>query len=151
MKKYFFLLMALSLAFFSCKLEKPAPEQTVIDNYRAMDEENISNYMKTVTGPRAAIADTLLEELFRDYDVSYTIDTIQLLSMVGDVAEVRTVVTARDEGGPKKFTDNRMVILHKLRYEHSKWLIFFSEPIETHFFGKQTIGDTTRADQDTDR
>lgn len=148
MKRYLILFFLIFLVSISCQSPKSTPEQTVIDNFKAMDEENISKYMKTVTGPRAGIADTLLKELFRDYDVSYTVEDIKLLSVVDEIAQVKTVVVAKDEGGPKKYRDNRMVFLHKLRKEHGKWLISFSEVLEMEIFDK-TQPDTTLIARDT--
>ena len=118
----------LSMAFIlGCGVETSSPEEIVLKSYRALDDEDIGAYLSTVSGPRADVAGSLLIELFEDYDVSYTMDTIELLSEVSDVAMVRTVVMARDEGGPKKYHDNRMVAYHKLKYDNNRWTIYFSE------------------------
>ena len=119
--------MSLALFFVGCGGERPSPLDAVRESYRAMDSEDIDAYLATVTGPRAAAAETLLADFFADYDVAYSIDSIELVSEMGNVAQVRTVVTATDRGGPKKFHDNRMVAVHKLRFEHGKWRIFFSD------------------------
>ncbi|RKZ31118.1 hypothetical protein DRQ36_03215 [bacterium] len=138
--------------FLACGYETPDPTQTVIDNYRAMDEENTSLYMSTVSGPRADIAGTLLESLFVNYDVSYTIDTVELLSKIKDQAQVRSVVTMRDQGGPKYFRHMRVVSLHKLHYENGKWTIYFTETEKPQILEEtpvDTIVAKTRTEKDT--
>ena len=143
------LVLAALLSVLACTGERPAPEKTVIENYRALEAEDAEAYRQTVGGARASVADTLLEELFNDYDVTYEIDTIELLSMVGDVAQVRTVVTARDVGGPNKYHDNNMEAVHKLKYENGSWRIHFTE------VGRPKLGSpevrTGRTSRDTSR
>ena len=122
---------------FACAKEM-TPEQTVIENFKALGDENIQLYMATVGGPRADAAGQLLSTLFSDYDVAYTIDTIQLLSNVGGMAQVRTVVTAKDKGGPKKYHDNQMVFIQKLSKENGKWVIVSAEVERKNIFGVES-------------
>lgn len=138
MKKLFFIIIPL-LLIMACAQEN-TPESVVRDYYRAMDEEDIELYMSTVSGARADIAGDLLEKFFDNYDVSYTIDTLLVLTKVGDKAQVICVVTAMDEGGPKEFSDNRITVLNKLQRKYGKWTIYDAEtstPIKLDEEGKE--------------
>ncbi len=122
-----FLLSLVFIILSGCASEKLSPAEVVRENYRAMETEDIQLYRKTVTGARESTADTLLVMFFNEYDVAYSIDSIETIGELGDIAQVRTVVTATDRGGPNKFHDNRMVAIHKLRLDRGKWKIFYSE------------------------
>ncbi|HHS50358.1 MAG TPA: hypothetical protein ENN07_04505 [candidate division Zixibacteria bacterium] len=132
----FALVITVVAVFFACSVERPSPEETVRSSYLAMENEDIEAYLETVTGPRAAVAGTLLVSFFDEFDVAYSIDTIELLGEIGDVAQVRTVVTATDRSGTGNFRDNRMEAIHKLRFERGKWRIYFSEVGEPVFLGR---------------
>ncbi len=125
--RIFILFLSIAIFFIACETERQSPIDTVRANYAAMGNEDIAAYLETVTGARSAVAETLLSVFFEDYDVAYSIDSIELAGEIGNVAQVRTVVTSTDRGGPNKFHDNRMTATHKLRLERGKWRIFFSE------------------------
>jgi len=118
------------LMLLSCGFTQNDPEEVVRDYYRAMDEEDVELYMSTVSGPRADVAGLYLDKFFADYDITYTIDTLFTLSKVGKEAQVLCVVTAKNEGGPKKFTDNRITVLSKLRLDRGIWTIYNAETSE---------------------
>ena len=135
--KKFFIAVVIVLFVMACVQEND-PEKVVREYYRAMDEEDFELYMSTVSGARADIASDLLIKFFENYDVSYTIDTIATLTRVGDKAQVICMVTARDEGGPKKFSDNRITVLNKLRRKNLRWTIYdaeLSEPVKLDSLG----------------
>jgi hypothetical protein len=143
-------LLLIPLFFLACAKEA-TPEQTVIDNFKALQNENVELYMSTVSGARADAAGQLLPTLFADYDVLYTIDTLQVLSNVGGLAQVRAVVTAKDKGGPKKYHDNQMVFIQKLENKNGKWFIISAEIERRNVFGMEQPKDSATAQtaQDT--
>ncbi len=116
-----------SILLAGCSADRGDPAQVVRDYYRAMDEENVELYYSTVSGARADIAGVLLEKFFSEYDVTYNIDTLFIVSQTGDKAQVLCRVTSLDAGGPKKFHDNRLTILSKLRYRNGRWTIYDAE------------------------
>ncbi len=126
MKRYLLLAVLPVILLFGCAQEND-PVQVVRDYYRAMETEDVKLYMSTVSGPRADAAGDYLEKYFTNYDVQYTIDTIGLLSKIGNEAQVLSIVTARDAGGPKKFTNNRVTVLNFLRKHNNSWTIYDSE------------------------
>ncbi|MCK5833736.1 hypothetical protein KAH81_08720 [bacterium] len=137
--KYLFLFIMLLLIFIACEAPKQSPLDTVKANYMAMQNEDIEAYLKTVSGPRAYVAGTLLVKFFEDYNVDYNIDTIELLGEISDVAQVRTVVTATDRKGANEFHDNRMVAIHKLKFDAEGWRINLSEVEKPVFLDKTPV------------
>ena len=147
MKKCFLTALLVLLLIIACA-EQNTPEQVVRDYYTAMDNEDIELYMSTVSGPRADVAGEHLAKFFADYDISYTVDTLALLSKVGNEAQVLCVVTAMDEGGPKKFTSNRISVLNMIRKNGGRWTVYdaeVSKPIKLDEQGNP-IGEPAKKD-----
>jgi len=144
-------LIALFLVFIVIGCDKRAsqdPIQVVQTSYEAWENEDIEAYLSTVSGARADVAGTLLVKFFESYDITYTIDSIELVSQLNDQAVVYTVVTARDKGTASKFTDNITRSYHKLKKENGIWTIYFSETKKPEIIEKPTspenVADTIR-------
>ena len=151
MKIRIFAYILLSILFVACTTESPGPKETVINSYLALDQEDANLYMTTVTGNRAVMASSLLAGFFEDYDVSYTIDSIEVVSEDKKRAEVFALVSARDEGGPKLYHDNKTATYHKLHLMNGKWKIESTVIDEFTFLEQKrknnpTIADTASAE-----
>ena len=122
------LLIATLLVFNGCGVDETV--QADIDNFikanvQHAQNEDIEAYMKDLstnneqrntTRARAA-------ELFVDYDLSYTLDSIEIKSAKNENAEVEVTISTRKEAGEKEFNNNQVKMLYTLVQEGGNWKI----------------------------
>ncbi len=98
----------------------------VRSNFAALSSRDLDAYMKTIDLSAHAPGQidfirSAMQALFNRFEVFYALETIELVGLDGDAAEVRVVQTARC--ADRAFQDNRSAIVHRLRKEGGVWRI----------------------------
>ena len=104
-------------------------EEALSENLEFCEAEDFEGYLSTMHPE--AIDEALkkqMRNLWDTFDLAYSIESIELVSMTGDKAIVRVIQTTTKKRGPA-FGDNRGVFIHELRKHEKKWK-FFSTGVE---------------------
>ncbi len=124
-----FCLLLIGIAFTACdgKSKDPAITELMTANMAACQREDMDRAMATVhpDSPMREQTETMLAQVFAAYDLSYTLDSMEILSNDGDVARVRVKQTTRKVDGPA-FRDNRIQIVNELRKSGDDWKLYDS-------------------------
>lgn len=75
----------------------------------------------------------MMVELFRDYDLKLDIESVRILKISENKADVEVQqVTSKVSG--EEFRDNRTKIVHQLKKVDGAWKISGSKPIKIDYF-----------------
>ncbi|MBD2040251.1 hypothetical protein [Microcoleus sp. FACHB-672] len=102
--------------------------KSVIDlQAKALNEENIDVYMKTISqsSPQYSLTVEVLTELFQQYDLKYEITDMEFLTLAQNEAKVKIIQTTTKIKGPA-FRDNKTVIIHTLRKDNGEWKFYLT-------------------------
>jgi hypothetical protein len=106
-------------------LSENAVVQVLYDNINALNNEDLEGAMRTIS-PESASYDATREmttQLFRDYDIKYTLESYKVLSITPEQAKVEIVQVTRNQND-MPFNDNRMTAIHELRPYQGQWKIY---------------------------
>lgn len=97
----------------------------VMENLRASNAEEIDAYMATIhsRSPLYEQTETSLFTIFRDYDLSYSLDKLELLKAKPTEVQLAFELTTSKLSGPS-FRDNTVVGVMILRQEGGQWKIY---------------------------
>ena len=118
------------LFVFGCSDSAPVEiEKLLNENLKFCEAEDFEGYLSTMHPE--AINEVLKNEmlsLWHTYDLSYSIESIELVSMTENKTIVRVIQTTTKKRGPS-FADNRGTFIHELRKHDNAWK-FFSTGVE---------------------
>jgi hypothetical protein len=105
--------------------EEQAVLDAVYENIAASNLENIERYMASIHSQSEEYQQTrqLLEELYRDYDLTATLRNVELTSYTADEAQVSFVLETRKRSGPD-FRNNVINGVFILRPENGQWKLY---------------------------
>ncbi|MBD3263875.1 MAG: hypothetical protein GF375_02085 [Candidatus Omnitrophica bacterium] len=127
-----FVLGVLFSVFLSCVCFAETNEEeifrVVYDNLAAMEEENLVDYMDTISedSPGYNTTKQQLLILFNNYDLDYEIESIELLESSANEAKVKVIQSTRKIEGPE-FRNNKIVGIHTLEKTDGGWKIYSTE------------------------
>ena len=110
------------------------PIETVRENIRASNAEDVERYMSTIHSRSPLYRSTrqALETVFDDYDLSYRLTNVELIEQDGEEARINfTIVTTKILGPP--FADNRVTGEMIMRIEDGQWKIYDQETTEVDY------------------
>lgn len=141
MSRFFILVVSAVAVFsaFSCasskEKEKAAIEELVKNNAALFVKEDLVGYIATLDPESPEIADTkaMMAELFSKYDLKINIESVRVLKVNEDKADVEVdQVTEKVTGGD--FRNNRVKIVHHLKKINGAWKIYGSDTIRIEYF-----------------
>jgi murein L,D-transpeptidase YcbB/YkuD len=108
------------------KSDEEALKTVIRNNLKALQEENLENYLATLhpESPGYAQMEALCPKIFELYDLQHKLIEIKVLSISGDEARVRTVQEAIRLAGPENYRNNRSTTVHTLKKYKGQWRIF---------------------------
>ena len=92
--------------------------------------EDLNGYMWTLhpDAPGYSETQSQMELMFRAFDLAYTIEEWEIVSIDQNSARVRVVQTTRKLAGDQPFRDNRLEAVHILRKDsEGAWKIYATE------------------------
>lgn len=141
MSKLFVVIISVSFLVFavSCKSakekEKGAIDELMKTNADLFEKENLDGYIATLDPESPQIEDTkaMMGELFKKYDLKIKIESVRILKVSEEKADVEVVqVTEKVTGGD--FRNNRVNIVHHLKKINDAWKISGSDTIKIDYF-----------------
>jgi hypothetical protein len=104
------------------------PKTIVIENIKAMQQEDLDRAMATIDEQSEAYEQTkkLAQRLFEVYDLKYELDSVRVIGQTESEAKVQCLQTTRKVTGPA-FRDNKIDIVHRLRNTDGFWRIYSSQ------------------------
>lgn len=102
-----------------------AIKTAVIANMKFLEQENAEKAMSTVHRQSLSYATTnsILPNLFKAYDLTYTLKSFQFIKYDGELAYVRVKqITRRTSGAP--FRDNEIDTLQIFKQENNEWKLW---------------------------
>ena len=141
MSRFFILTVSAVLMFtvLSCasskEKEKGAIEELIKSNAALFEKEDLEGYIATLDPESPEIADTktMMAELFSKYNLKIKIESIRVLKVNEDKADVEVEqVTEKVTGGD--FRNNRVKIVHHLKKINGAWKIGGSDTIRIEYF-----------------
>ena len=145
MSKLFAVIISLSFLIFavSCKSQKEnaqaAIDELIKTNASFFQKEDVDGYIATLDPESPEIADTkvMMAELFKNYDLKLDIESVKILKIAEENADVEVVqVTKKLAGGD--FRDNRVKIMHHIKKVNGAWKISASTTIRIEYFDQPT-------------
>jgi hypothetical protein len=106
-------------------MSENAVVQVLYDNINALNNEDIVGAMKAIS-PESPSYDATKEitlQLFKDYEIKYTLESYKVLSLTPEKATVEIVQTTQNYND-MPFNDNRMTAIHELRPYQGQWKIY---------------------------
>ena len=136
-----FLLFGLTAASAGCTLLGPSIEEAEVqkvvqDSFVAAQSENINAFAANIheEAPNGQATVTQMQAAFRDFDLQYTLEEIEVLSIDDDVAEVQVVQLTRKLRGELPFRNNRATTIHELRLSaDGAWRIYQSRVVDVEY------------------
>jgi hypothetical protein len=100
-------------------------QQVFIRHLHALNQENLSNYLATLDpkSPKYSPAKTATQKLFKDYDLKYEWQSVDVISLGQQDAVVRLTATVKKIKG-RGFTDSQMVTLNTVKKTNGQWRIY---------------------------
>ena len=104
------------------------PKTIVYENVKAMEDEDLDRVMATIDDENENYEGTknMARQLFKMYNLKYTLDSVQVMGETESEAKVRCLQTTTKLSGPA-FRDNRIDIVHRLRKIDGYWKIYSSQ------------------------
>jgi hypothetical protein len=106
-------------------MSQNAVVQVLYDNINALNNEDIDGAMGTIS-PDSPSYDATREmtlQLFKDYEIKYTLESYKVLSITSEKATVE-IVQVTENYNDMPFNDNRMHATHELRPYNGQWKIY---------------------------
>jgi len=106
-------------------LSENAVIQVLYDNINALNNEDIDGAMSAISpdSPSYSATRDLTLQLFKDYEIKYTLESYKVISVTPEKAEVEIVQVTRNEND-MPFDANRMTAIHELRPYQGQWKIY---------------------------
>ncbi|HWB04390.1 MAG TPA: nuclear transport factor 2 family protein [Verrucomicrobiales bacterium] len=103
----------------------PAVEETVRSQIKALNKEDLDGYMSYMHPDNPTYASTRqqLEDIAEKYDLRYTLEKLERVSVTEDEVKASFVQLTEKVSGPA-FSNNRISGVHTLRRDNGKWKIF---------------------------
>ena len=104
--------------------------QMVEYNLTTAQDEHLEGYMWSIheDAPGRGTTEEAMRLAMSDFNLSYEIETWEVLSIEGDTARIRVVQVTRTKGPDPNFRDNRLEAVHILKIsEDGNWKIYNSE------------------------
>jgi hypothetical protein len=129
------LIASLILLISGCGVRVSEEEREAVYNliewnlYYARSED-LNGYMWTLHPDAPGYDDTQsqMDLMFREFDLAYTIEEWEIVSIDQNSARVRVIQTTRKVAGDQPFRDNRMEAIHILRKDsEGAWKIYATE------------------------
>lgn len=117
-------------------------EELFRSNFFHAQNEDLSEYMATID-PSAPMRDQtqrVVAQLFSDYDLSYNLESIEIISESATQATVRVTQTTKKVSGPD-FKDHCVITNNELRKNGGKWRIFISNIEKIEYLTNQSEQD----------
>jgi hypothetical protein len=114
--------------------EKEAIKSVLILQFKALNEENVEDYMATIDPNSPAFQPTkdLIPQAFANTDLKYVMDEFDVINISDNTAEVRVVQTTTKIRAPQ-FRDNRMIFIHSFKKSNGTWKMFSSDVQKIEF------------------
>ena len=115
---------------------KAEVEQFLHDNLKAMQDENLEASLATVAEKDKAQAKAIFEQIFKTYDLKYTLEKIDIAIKDANTVEATVVQRTEKVAGPE-FKNNRAKILHTIKKADGKWRFAGAKIISVDFLDNQ--------------
>ena len=104
-------------------------------NLAAAQAKNLDEYLATLDPDSPAYENTrsLMERMFRDYDLHYQLIKLSLEEVQAGTARVEFIQVTRKLSGPE-FRDNQVTGRHLLKQTEEGWKIADTELLDVRFF-----------------
>jgi len=115
-------------------------------NAKALEDENFEKYNLTISIPASNINATkeTLEKLFKDYDLRYLIESVEILSVSSDEAKVKVVQITTKLNGPA-FKDNKVTAINYLKKISGKWKIYKTDLMNVEYLNVASLQQSNTA------
>jgi large-conductance mechanosensitive channel len=117
-------------------------------NKEVLENEDLGKYMSMVykgdDSPLYDQTESMLDQLFTLYDLSYDISDIEFLSVSDRLVKVRLTQTSTLIAG-ENYRDNESVLIHTFKPQDGKWKFFKSEIESIDYFDEQEPAQTEQA------
>ncbi len=102
-------------------------EELFRSNVSFSQNENLSGYMSTIdpSSPMRDQTESVVSKLFSTHDLSYKLDSVEIVSKTSTRAVVKVTQTTKKIAGPE-FRDHVVVTINELRKISGQWKIFSS-------------------------
>ena len=115
---------------------KAEVEKFLRDNAKAMQDENLEASLATVAEKDKAQAKAIFEQIFKMFDLKYTLEKIEIVVKDANTAEATVVQKTEKVAGPE-FRDNRGKFLHTLKKVDDKWTFADTKILSVDFLDNQ--------------
>lgn len=98
--------------------------------------EDLAGYMRTIHDDAPGRAETLsaMQLAFKEFNLSYSLAAVQILSITQDTADIRVTLDTRKIAGDLPYNDNRLTAVHTLKKtDDGKWKIYSSNFEDVQF------------------
>jgi hypothetical protein len=114
------------------------PVQVVRDQLEAMNREDLNAAIDPIhpLSPRFQMTKDLTEELFKIYDLRYSLKEITLESENTDTAKVKFSQLTEKVSGQEEFRNNLLTGVHILKKYNGEWKIYDIHIIKIEFLDK---------------
>ena len=121
--------MALLLACSTGKVDEEALKAVLLNNFKALQEENLEGYLGTLhpESPGYAQMEKLCPRIFEIYDLQHQLIDFRVVEASDKEARIRTVQEARRLSGPENYRHNRSTTVHTLKKYQGQWKLFQTE------------------------
>jgi ketosteroid isomerase-like protein len=117
--------------FFPSCAPKPVVDENAVfssikDNLKAMQNKDLEGVMATIHPDSPSFGSTreVLLDLFKKYDLRFTITDLKIISATPEEVKVSFVQETERLKGPEDLQSSRCKGVHTLRKDHGKWKIY---------------------------
>jgi hypothetical protein len=132
--------MFLTIGFIGCpqKGHNEAIIGVVKSNLMAMEKEDIESVKRTIdtSSPAYAMTIDMTEEIFQQYDLKYTLESVKMIEAEETTARVWFIQVTEKISGPA-FRNNRLTGIHTLKKIDGSWVITHTEIEEIDYLDEQ--------------
>lgn len=131
-----FVLLLIISSVVTCSSQNPDAEilAVVASNIEAMKHEDIEGIKQTIDGtsPGYNMTIDMTKDIFQQYDLQYTMESMKVIEKKGDNARVWFIQITEKVNGPA-FRDNKLTGIHTLRKIDGKWYLSDTEIVDVKY------------------
>ena len=131
----YFILTVFTIGLLGCGQKGgSSPEEVIMKNAEYMEKEDMSGVKSTIDhdSPNYDASLNTIQFLFDNYDLKYTIESIEIIEQSENEAKIKYVQLTTKVNGPA-FKDNRYTGIHTLKKKDDGWKIYSTEQLNIEF------------------
>jgi hypothetical protein len=138
MRNAFLFIVLLCLSIASLRCPQQGQNEAIIGvvraNLSAMEREDITGVKRTIdsSSPVFDMTVDMTEEIFQQYDLTYTLERIDVIEVKDNNARVSFIQVTEKTSGPA-FRDNRLSGIHTLKKTKGTWVITNTEIVDIEY------------------